>query len=295
MQAVFRLLIHDRLRPVGNFCGNFFAAVYGHAVHEHRILLGESHRFFRHAVGGKLAHLLFVGFVVHGQEYVGINDVRAAHRFRHVVGDEHVAELHAALDDLAGGAVSGRAGDGDVHVHLGTTHDEGICHIVSVSDVGDFQVAESAFDFPYGEQVGEDLQGVRPVGYAVDDGDAAAAGKFIDLRFGKGAQHQRGDAVSSEHDRRVLDALAAGDLRFAFGQENVVAAQLADAYLKGNARAGGYLVEQQRNRLVFQNRRMFADVEFLFQSFRQVQKFKYILRSHVGKAEQMTLRNFIFR
>ena len=96
---------------------------------------------------------------------------------------------------------------------------------------------------------------------------------------------------------KLAMAVAAGCLFRALRNKAIqpLPAQLADAYLKGNARAGGYLVEQQRNRFVFQNRRMFADVEFLFQSFRQVQKFKYILRSHVGKAEQVTLRNFIFR
>ena len=54
-----------------------------------------------------------------GREDVGIDDIGIAEGFVDILGDGHVAELHAALDDPAFGAAVGRAGDRDVHIDLG--------------------------------------------------------------------------------------------------------------------------------------------------------------------------------
>ena len=120
-------------------------------------------------------------------------------------------------------------------------------------DIGDLQIVQPALLLPHREQVGEHLKGVRLVRDAVDDGDRAVLCKFLDLRFGEGAQNERGDAVPAQHDGGVLDALPARKLRLVLGQEEVIAAELADAHLEGDARARRGVPEQQRDRLPAQD------------------------------------------
>ena len=123
----------------------------------------------------------------------------------------------------------------------------------------------------------------------VDHGDAAVFGELAHLRIAERAQNERGNAVSSQHDRRVFDALAAGKLRFVFGQKHIVPAHLADTHLKGNARSGGYVSEQQADRLVFEDAVDLAHLVFLFHDLRRIQKFKNFFRGNIRKLEKVRI------
>ena len=52
VQAIFRLIVNNGLAAVGDFFGNFFAAVDGHAMHEDRIGFGVRHDVFRDLITG---------------------------------------------------------------------------------------------------------------------------------------------------------------------------------------------------------------------------------------------------
>ena len=101
------------------------------------------------------------------------------------------------------------------------------------------------------EDVGEHLARVIFVGQAVDDRHARILGETLDDLLAERADH---DDVDHARDdlRRVLDRLAASELRVARAEEHRVAAELEDAGFERETRARRILLEDHRERAVVQ-------------------------------------------
>ena len=130
---------------------------------------------------------------------------------------------------------------------------------------------------------------------AVDDGHTAVFGERFDLFRGESAHDQRGNAVALEHGGSVADALAARKLRFAFGEKKKISAQLADAHFERDARAGGNVAEQKRDRLMFQKSGIFSRAVLCFERLGGVQIFENVLCGQPGKVDQVGRRHLKFR
>ena len=105
VQAVFRLVEHDRLRPVDHLVGDLVAAVGGQAMHEHRIRLRPRHQG--------------------GIDLVALEQIVAALAVGVLTGEHAPGELVAAgadvvLEDLTEFAASLDAyvGEGEISVGL---------------------------------------------------------------------------------------------------------------------------------------------------------------------------------
>jgi hypothetical protein len=91
-----------------------------------------------------------------------------------------------------------------------------------------------------GEDVRQDLAGMKLVGEAVDHRHARMLGKAFDLVLAEGADHHQVHHAA-DHFRAVLDRLGAAQLAVAGGQVDHAAAQLVHAGLEADAGAGGRL------------------------------------------------------
>lgn len=102
-----------------------------------------------------------------------------------------------------------------------------------------------------GEDVGQHLARMVFVGQPVDDRHARVGGKALDDLLPEGADH---DDVGHAGDdlRRVLDRLAAAQLRVARVEEDGVAAELVDAGFERQTRARGILLKDHGQRAVMQ-------------------------------------------
>ena len=136
---------------------------------------------------------------------------------------------------------------------------------------------------PHGHQVGQHLAGVAEVGQAVDDGDGGEAGQLLHLLLGEGADHNA-IAVAVQHPGGVLHRLAPADLALLSGQEQGVAAQLEHARLKGDAGAGGVLLEDHGQGLAMEIVVDDAVLLVIFQLVRRVQDVQNVL---LGQVQQL--------
>jgi hypothetical protein len=102
-----------------------------------------------------------------------------------------------------------------------------------------------------GEDVGQDLAGVVFVGQAVDHRHARVGGEALDDRLLEGADHHD-VAHARDHLRRILDRLAAPQLRVAGVEVDRRTAQLVHAGLERQARARAGLLEDHHQRAVGQ-------------------------------------------
>ena len=102
-----------------------------------------------------------------------------------------------------------------------------------------------------GEDVAEDLAGMVFVGQAVDHRHARDAGEALDDLLSERADHHDVDHAR-HHLRHVFDRLAAPELRVACVQVDRRAAELVHAGLERQARASAGLLEDHRQRAVFE-------------------------------------------
>jgi hypothetical protein len=102
-----------------------------------------------------------------------------------------------------------------------------------------------------GEDVRQDLAGMKLVGQAVDHGHARVPCKALDLVLTVGADHHQVHHAA-DHPGAVVDRLGAAELAVAGGQVHHAAAQLVHAGLKAHPGAGRSLLEDHGQRAVGQ-------------------------------------------
>src|SRR5699024_8997945 len=108
-----------------------------------------------------------------------------------VVHDGDVAAAAAGgFDELAGGLVPHRAGDGQLHARRGGGVDVRVADVVAVTDEGEPESLQRSEPLAQGGVIGQQLAGVQQVGEAVDNRHLSVPGEL----------HQRVVTVGARHD-----------------------------------------------------------------------------------------------
>src|SRR3954451_6288232 len=115
-------------------------------------------------------------------------------------------------------------------------------HVVAVADVAEGDTGQTTLLLADRLQVGKRLARMRVVREGVDDRDVSRAGNSLDAVLAEGPHDDRGD-VARQHGGGVLDALTTAELRRAGVDDDRMAAELRDADLERQPRAGRRLLE----------------------------------------------------
>ena len=208
------------------------------------------------AQGGE-AHVV-LGLLTHAREGVGIDHVGAGHGLVQVARELDRRPGLGGVgprpgdDRLVGPVVLGRA-DHDPHAGLGADLGQRVGHVVAVARVDQLATLESAAVLLDGERVGHRLTGMMVVGQTADDGDGGAGRQVDHVGLGVGADHDRVE-VAAEHVAGVSHGLADAQLDVVGVQIERLGAELGDADLERDARAGRGLGEDHADGLAGQQR-----------------------------------------
>ena len=243
VQAVLRLVPDRRALAVEHVLGDLLARMRGQAVQHDGVVARLRQQVGVDAVGREqLAAAVGVVLVAHAHPDVGVDGVRAPHR----LGGLHARRL--------GQRELRRRGHGHLHAGDPSGDQERAGHVVAVAHVGELQPLERSEALEQGHQVRERLAGVVLLGEHVDHGD-----RGVLRELGHGLVRARPDADGvdhpRQHERHVARRLAARHLELALAQDQRMPAQLVDARLEGHARAGGRLVEHERDALAVERAR----------------------------------------
>ena len=126
-------------------------------------------------------------------------------------------------------------------------------HVVAIAKPCDLQPGQRLAMFDHGQQIGDDLAGMRFVGQAVDHRNGRMARHFLDLGMIVGAQHD-GIDHPAQHAGGIGDALAAPQLAGGRIEDQHAAAQLPHRDVKADTGAGRILLEHQRQHMARQRR-----------------------------------------
>ncbi len=209
----------------------------------------ECSRFSASSHGEPLLALLVL---THARPHVGVEHFGSFGRLVRVADElDRPSRLHSGspggLDDAVVRVVTlGNCRD-EAHSQLRRSRHERSAHVVSVTEVRDPNAREPAQALADRHQVGEDLARVGDVGQPVDDRHARVGGELLHILMRERADDDAVE-IAREHVRRVLDRLAAAELKIVGAQVEPEAAELGDSNLERDARAGGRLLEDHPER-----------------------------------------------
>ena len=288
---------HVHVEVVHHGVRDFFAAVSREAVAHLAVCRSELQEFVVNLERQEVALLrgLFA-FLAHGDPHVTIEDVGVLDGFLRVV--EH-AVLAAVLLEAGGGFFHHAlrlfktlgAGEREVHAHLGGEGEEGVGHVVAVTDEGDglrlaVGVLETTEVFGNHLGKGDGLAGVAVVGKGVHDRDATEFGEFFHELL----------LEATDHDGVYPAAEAAGDVLYAFalaesdgirGEENGVAAELVHAHLESGDGSQGGLLEEHGDVLAVQTVGHLARMDLFLEARGNLDGFQDLFFAPVHEAEEM--------
>src|SRR5579884_1569670 len=194
VQAVFRLIEHNRARRIYHRIGDLVTTMGGQAVHEKRMVSGEPHQLFVDLVGSEnLATLRRFSFLPHAGPDIGVNGVGLGHGCDWVVGnvDASAGGRGVGFCDryyFSAGFVARGSCDGeDTSEQRGSEHQR-VRDIVAVTDEREMDIAHVAELLAQSEEIGERLAGMFEIAERVDDGYARMLGHLLDGGVLEGAQ-----------------------------------------------------------------------------------------------------------
>ena len=231
MQAVFRLVKHNRLRPVNDRIGHFFVPVGRQAMHEDRIILGLGHGFFIDLIRRKRLHAGIVIFIAHRYPAISHHHIGPCQRTVHI-GQTHLAAFGiGCFDQALIGAITHRAGQIHRKAEFRCRMNEGCRNIIAITNPGKFKPFERAFMFLDGHQIGHDLARMALIGQAVNHRHGGVFRHFVQLGFISGPDHDRIDKAR-QNARRIGNAFAPAKLAVAGIKDYNITAKLAHADFK---------------------------------------------------------------
>ena len=253
---------HVHVEVVHHGVRDFFAAVCGQAVADLAVCRSKLQEFVvdleRQEV--RLLGGLFT-FLTHRDPHIAIENVGVLDGFLRIV---EYAVLAAVLletflgffHNLGGLFKALRAGEREVHAHLGGEREEGVGHVVAVTDKGDglrltVGILESAEVFL--DHLGECdcLARVVVVGQGVHNGDAAVFGELFHQVLLEAADHD-GVHPAAKATGDILDAFALAKANGIGGEQYGVTAELIHAHLESGNRTQRRLLEEHGNVLTVQ-------------------------------------------
>ena len=184
------------------------------------------------------------------------------------------------------GEVLLRGAGHEIHAHLRAAHHQRIAHVVAgVAHVDQLYALQAAELFPYGQEVGQYLGGVKFVGQAVPHRHPGVLRqRFHDLL----AEAAVFDAVvhPPKHPGGVGDGFLLADLRARGVQVGDAHAQVVGGHLKAAPRAGAGLFKDQRDVLADKIRVGDAGLLLRLQRRRQIQQPLDLLRAVVQQRQE---------
>ncbi len=270
VQAVFGFLeAHVHVEVVHDGVGDFLAAVGGEAVGDLAMCRCELQELVVNLERQEVALLgCLFAFLAHGNPHVAVKNVGVLDGILRVV--EHAVLATVLLEtffgffhDLGRLFVALRAGEREVHADLACEGEEGVRHVVAVTDEGDclsLHAAEILFDH-LGE--GDCLAGVVVVGQGIHDRDAAVFGKLFHEILLEAADDD-GVHPAAEATGDILDAFAFAKSDGIRGEEYGVTAELVHAHLEGRDGSQRRFFEEHADVLAMESVRNFACMDFLF-------------------------------
>ena len=124
------------------------------------------------------------------------------------------------------------------------------------------------------------------VGQPVDDRHGGVLHHFLEMRHADGAQQDDVD-IARQHPRRIGDGLAPAELRFGMAQYDHLAAELAHADLEGDPGAGRRLLENHRQGLAREGRRIAARRRAALEGGAEIEDFAQGGGREVGEIEEV--------
>jgi len=118
-------------------------------------------------------------------------------------------------------------------------------HVVAIPEPRDLKAGQRLAVLDHGQEVGDDLAGMRLVGEAVDDRHRGMARHFLDLGVIVGPQHDSVDHPA-QHPRGIGDSLTPPQLARSRIEDQHRTAQLPHRNVEADAGAGRVLLEHQR-------------------------------------------------
>jgi hypothetical protein len=177
--------------------------------------------------------------------------------------------------------------------HLGRLQ-PGVAHVVGIADPGHGLALDAAAMLDVGVDVGQDLARVVFVGQAVDHRHARIGGKALDDFLLEGADHHD-VAHPRNHLRRILDRLAAPELRIAGIQVDRRTAELVHAGLERQPRARAGLLEDHHQRAVGQRPVLLVGLELVLDPARALEDVVELVAREILELQKMFDRHDLGR
>ena len=263
MQAVFRFFeAHVHVEVVHHGVRDFFAAVSRQAVADLAVSRSELQEFVVDLERQEVALLggLFA-FLTHRDPHVAIEDVGVLDGFLRIVENAVLATVLlqtflSFFHNLGGLFETLRAGEREVHAHLGGEREEGVGHVVAVADEGDglrltVGILESAEIFLDHLGKGDCLARVVVVGQGVYDRHATVFGELFHQVLLEAADDD-GVYPAAKATGDILDAFALAKANGIGREQHGVTAELVHAHLEGGDGAQRRLLEEHGNVLTMQ-------------------------------------------
>ena len=174
-----------------------------------------------------------------------------------------------------------------MHPHLCTDHHQRIAGIVArVPQISQTDARKPAKMFADGEQVGKHLGRVKLIGQSVPHRHARVP---CDLLHDILPESPIFDSLkhTSQHPRRVRDALFLANLRSYRIQVSSSHAQIVSRYLKGAAGPGTRLLKNQGNILSPQHIHRYPLLFLIFQIRRHIHQIENLLRRKIEQLQKM--------
>ena len=182
-------------------------------------------------------------FLAHADPNVCVENIGTARGFLGILGDDDRGI--GAGDQFGGRAIEVGAGEAKLETKACRGPDPGATHVaIGITDEGDLESLKGTAQFLDSQEVGKDLARMLLVGEGIDRRDPRETGEGLDVGLLEGADHRAVDH-STKYAGGVLDRLPAPKLDLAGGEEERLAAELADADLEADTGPGGGFGEEE--------------------------------------------------
>ena len=230
--------------------------------------------------------------LTHGYPDIRIQDIRAADSLPGIFDEGEFrpglpGDFHAFLPQGGVRMVFGRRAGDETHAHLRAAHHQGIAHVVpGVPQINQLPSPQRAEMLPDGQEIRQDLGGMKLIGQTVPDRDAGITGQILDDLLAVAPVF---NAVKhpAQHPGRIRDGFLFADLAPGGIQIGHLHPQIMRSHLKGAAGPGGGLFKNQGD--VFSRKEPVGNaVFFLFLQIRgQIQEPFDFSRGQIQQLQKM--------
>jgi len=257
-------------------------------VQHHSICLCNTHQLLIYLIACKCLFSDFLFLLLsHGGPAVCDDNIGILCGCHGLICDgEPIGILRCKIHYHRVGTIALGAGNLYVHACFQTADDEGVCHVVAVTDIAHGQSFQLALVFADGQQVCHNLTGVTQVCQPIDDGNGAVFGKHFHFLLLEGTNHN--PIQHTAHDASgILCGLASANLGILCTDKQRMTAQLIHPCFKGNTGTGGGFFKNHTQCFALQEMMFLAFLDILLHGCCQIKQFINFLCCAVQKLQKM--------